>query len=180
MGNSVPNKFALGDLYNLEISAKPSALVGFIAVWIILGAIGFFVLRLTFLECILGGFICACLHWLSELVHHLGHAGAARRTGYPMRGVRFVHVLALSLYPRDEPELSGKIHIRRALGGPIISFVVTIIALLILLIAQNVGGLFYWIAWWFFLDNLLVFFLGAFLPLGFTDGSTLLKWWGKP
>jgi hypothetical protein len=29
----------------------------------------------------------------------------------------------------------------------------------------------------FFLDNLLVFTLGAFLPLGFTDGSTLLRYW---
>ncbi|MBK7920605.1 MAG: hypothetical protein IPJ94_31005 [Chloroflexi bacterium] len=27
-----------------------------------------------------------------------------------------------------------------------------------------------------FLDNLLVLTLGAFLPLGFTDGSTLLRY----
>lgn len=176
----MPNKIVLGNLYNLEISAKPSAFVGFVAIWLVLGAIAFYVLRLTFLESLLGGFLCAALHYLSELVHHFGHAGAARNTGYPMRGVRFTHVLALSLYPKDEPPLSGKIHIRRALGGPAVSFVVTIIAFLILLVAQNGGGLFYWVALWFFLDNLLVFFLGAFLPLGFTDGSTLLQWWGKP
>lgn len=176
----MPNRLVLGNLYNLEISAKPSALIGFVGVWIVLGALGFLVIRLSPLESIVGGFICACLHWLSELIHHLGHAGAARNTGYPMRGVRFVHLLALSLYPKDEPPLSGKIHIRRALGGPAVSFVVTIIAFLILLVAQNVGGLGFWIALWFFLDNLLVFFLGAFLPLGFTDGSTILQWWGKP
>jgi hypothetical protein len=28
-----------------------------------------------------------------------------------------------------------------------------------------------------FIDNLLVFTAGALLPLGFTDGSTLLHWW---
>lgn len=174
------NKFVLGNLYNLEISASPSALFGFVGVWLVLSLVGLFLIKLSPVESIVGGFLCACLHWLSELVHHLGHAGAARATGYPMRRVRFVHVLAVSLYPRDEPVLSGKIHIRRALGGPMVSLVVTILAFLILLIATSVRGLFYWVALWFFLDNLLVFFLGAFLPLGFTDGSTILKWWGKP
>lgn len=173
-------RLVFGNFYNLEVSAKPSALIGFIGVWLILGAIGFFVLHLTLVESVIGGFACALLHWLSEFLHHLGHAGAARRTGYPMRGVKFVHVLALSQYPKDEPPLSGKIHIRRALGGPLMSGVVTIVAFLILLVAQNGGGLVYWIALWFFLDNLLVFFLGAFLPLRFTDGSTILQWWGKP
>lgn len=173
------NKFVLCNLYNLEISAKPSAFVGFALLWLGLSAVAFSLLRLTLADAILGGFLCACLHYLSELIHHLGHAGAARNTGYPMRGVRFDHLLALSLYPKDEPPLPGKIHIRRALGGPAVSCIVTILAYLILLVAQNVGGMWYWIALWFFLDNLLVFFLGAFLPLGFTDGSSILKWWGK-
>lgn len=176
----MPNKFVLGNIYKLEISAGPSALVGFVGVWVVWSAVALFLIKLSPLESIVSGFLCACLHWLSELVHHLGHARAARATGYPMRGVRFVHVLGLSLYPRDEPELSGKIHIKRALGGPTMSLVVTLVALLIWLVARSVGGLFYWVALWFFLDNLLVFFLGAFLPLGFTDGSTILKWWGKP
>ena len=176
----MPNKIVLGNLYNLDLTAKPLAFISFVAVWIILSAIAFVVLRFSFLDSLIGGFVCTVLHYLSELIHHFGHAGAARNTGYPMRGVKFVHVLAYSQYPRDEPELSGKIHIRRALGGPAISFVVSVIAFLILLIAQNYGGLFYWIALWFFLDNFFVFFLGAFLPLGFTDGSSIYKWWGKP
>jgi hypothetical protein len=36
-----------------------------------------------------------------------------------------------------------------------------------------------WVGTFFFLDNLLIFTLGVFVPLGFTDGSTLLRWWGK-
>ncbi|MCC7164608.1 MAG: hypothetical protein IT331_19090 [Anaerolineae bacterium] len=173
-------KIVFGKLYGLEISAKPSAFVGFVGLWTGLGALGYFVIGLTGVESVVGGLVCAFLHFLSELFHQLGHAGAARRTGYPMRGVRYFWVLGMSLYPRDEPPLSGKIHIRRALGGPAVSFVVTVIAFLILLIAQNTGGLFYWIALWFFIDNFLLFFLGAFLPLGFTDGSTILNWRGKP
>jgi hypothetical protein len=176
----VPDKVSFGRIGGLEISAKPSAIAGFVLIWVVLGALGYFWIGLTLLESVVGGFVCAGLHFVSELFHQFGHAGAARRTGYPMRGVRFFWLLSASLYPRDEPPLPGKIHIRRALGGPAVSLIVSIIAFLILLIAQPVGGLFYWIALWFFLDNLLVFFLGAFLPLGFTDGSTILAWWGKP
>lgn len=176
----MPDKFVFGKLYGLEISAKPSAFVGFVGLWLGLGALGYFVIGLTAFESVVGGLVCAFLHFLSELFHQLGHAGAARRTGYPMRGVRFFWILGASLYPRDEPPLPGKTHIRRALGGPAVSFIVSVIAFLSLMIAQSGGGLFFWIALWFFLDNFLFFFLGAFLPLGFTDGSTILNWWGKP
>lgn len=170
---------ALGQIGDLEISAKPSAFIAFVAVWLGMSVLGMLLAHLTIVEGVVSGFIIACLHYMSELIHQLGHAGAARNTGYPMRGIRFVHVLAFSLYPKDEPELSGKIHIRRALGGPLISFLVTLVALLILLVAQNVGGLLYWIALCFFLDNLFVFTLGAFLPLSFTDGGTIARYWRK-
>lgn len=174
------NNIALGYAGGLEISAKRSAFVAFVLIWLVLSIIGFLAFHFTVLEAIVSGFIITCLHYLSELIHQLGHAGAARNTGYPMRGIRFVHVLAFSQYPRDEPELPGRIHIRRALGGPLTSFLVTVIALLILLVAQNVGGMLYWIALCFFLDNLFVFTLGAFLPLSFTDGGIIARYWGKP
>ena len=52
---------------------------------------------------LLGGVIVVILHWFSELVHQLGHAWAARRTGYPMIGIRCgtFGVFATSLYPPD-------------------------------------------------------------------------------
>jgi hypothetical protein len=36
-----------------------------------------------------------------------------------------------------------------------------------------------WVLPLFSLDNLFFFTLGALLPLGFTDGSTILRWMGK-
>ncbi|MCP4424315.1 MAG: hypothetical protein GY803_07490 [Chloroflexi bacterium] len=42
---------------------------------------------------------------------------------------------------------------------------------------RPLGGPIYYLSLFFFLDNLLVFTLGAFLPLGFTDGSTLIRYW---
>ena len=93
-----------------------------------------------------------------------------------MTGVQFWWVLSSSLYPPDEPELPPATHISRALGGPTASFLLTLIAGGITLALAATGGVLWYVALFFFLDNLLVLFLGAFLPLGFTDGSTLLRW----
>ena len=108
-------------------------------------------------------------------------ARAARRTGYPMSGIRLGKwgVLGTSLYPADEPALPAAIHIRRALGGPAGSLVVTLAAAAVALALRAEGGALWWVAVFVFLDNLLLLTLGAFLPLGFTDGSTLLRWWGN-
>jgi hypothetical protein len=96
-----------------------------------------------------------------------------------MDGMLFDWVLARSLYPRDEPELSSKIHIRRALGGPIGNMALALFAGIVTWALYPFGGLMYWFAMFLFLENLFVFSLGAMLPLGFTDGSELLKRWGR-
>ncbi len=171
----------LGTLGGLEISAAPSAFLGSLVLWLGLSVIAIELAQLPAGEAVIGGLAATVLHVLSETLHQLGHARAARRTGHPMSGVRFWGVLASSLYPPDEPPLDAAIHIRRALGGPTSSALVSILAAIILLVLQNIdarGGL-WWVAVYFFLVNLLVFTLGSLLPLGFTDGSTLLHWRGK-
>lgn len=126
---------------------------------------------------ILFGVLAAVIHMLNQFFHHFGHSLAARQTGHPMSGMRYRFVLATSLYPRDEGELPAEVHIRRALGGPIFSFVMTIVyGVLLLIRPEGLSGALLLFA---LLTNLLIFSLGAFLPLGFTDGSTLLRWWGK-
>jgi hypothetical protein len=175
------NSFKLGNLAGLELTAKPSALIGSLILWALLGGIALAVLKFSPGEAILGGLLAMLLHWVSETVHNLGHSVAARQTGYPMIGVRYIWVLAASVYPRDEPALPGRIHIRRALGGPLGSAVFTLVLGVVVLALRAVEGSFiWWLLVFAFLDNLLVFTLGAFVPLGFTDGSTLLRWWGKP
>ena len=97
-----------------------------------------------------------------------------------MSGVRFgTHVIfATALYPATEPMLPASIHLRRALGGPVVSGVLTVVALLLLFIAQAAeAGQF--VAWFFFLDNLLVMTLQALIPLGFNDGATIWYWWRR-
>jgi hypothetical protein len=177
--SSLPEEIYLGRIYGLEVSARPSALAGALLLWIGLSAVGLAVLQLTFPQALIGGLLAMIFHWLSNLVHHMGHALASRRVEHPMQGVRFGFLLGTSVYPADEPELPADIHIQRALGGPATSSQLTLVTGVITMILYPSGSLIFWIVGFTFLENLLVFTLGALLPLGFTDGSTILNWWRK-
>ncbi len=167
----------LGTLAGLRLSVIPLAALGSLLIWAVCAGLGMQLLGLSFASAAIGSLFAVALHWLSELVHNLGHAWAAQRTGHPMTGVRFgtLALLGQSLYPADEPSLPGRVHIQRALGGPMASAMLTVLAGLL---AQMAGrdGVFGGLAWFFLLENLLVFTLGAFAPLPGLDGGTILYW----
>jgi hypothetical protein len=171
----------LGQVAGLSLSAEPTAVVGSFMMAALLSGVGMRVLGLSVGEALVGSLLAVILHWASDIAHHLGHAWAARRTGYPMCGIRLGKwgVLGTSLYPPDEQALPAAIHIRRALGGPAGSLLVSLLTAVAALLLRPVGGAPWWVGLFLFLDNLVLLTLGAFLPLGFTDGSTLLHWWGK-
>jgi hypothetical protein len=173
--------YKLGKVFGLDLSAEPIAFIGSILLLGLLSGVAIGVLKLPAHEAVAGSLLAILLHWLSTFVHHLGHAWAARRTGHPMSGIRFgtLGVLATSVYPPDEPALPARVHIQRALGGPAGSALFSIVALIIALAFRPMSDTLGWAGTFFFLDNLLVFTLGVFLPLSFTDGSTLWEWWGK-
>lgn len=174
-------KYPLGHLAGLRITATPMAIIGALLLWALLTLIGVRILTMPVGVALAFGLIGSLLHYLSESIHNIGHSIAARRTGHPMTGVRLGTFLffGTSLYPADEPPLPGKVHIRRALGGPIMNILVGALfgALGLLLPASN--GLFYALVWFLAIDNLFILGLGALLPLGFTDGSTILYWRGR-
>jgi hypothetical protein len=123
-----------------------------------------------------GGVVLALLHWSLELWHNLSHDQAARITGHPMSGIRFgaYGVLGTGLYPDDEGELPAGVHITRALGGPVGSALMSVATGLLALVLAPFS--FAWIALLLFLDNLIVFTIGAWIPLGFNDVSTIAYW----
>ena len=174
-------EYRLGTLAGLQLRATLLAFAGSILLLVLLSGFAIGALHLPPGQALLGSLLAVLLHWIAALAHHLGHAWAARRTGHPMRGVRFgmLGILATSLYPPDELALPAQIHIQRALGGPMGSLLFTLVTLATGLVLQTAGESLGWVGTIFFLDNLLVFGLGPFLPLGFTDGSTLLHWWRK-
>ena len=173
------NRIDLGAFLGLRLRAHTNAVYGSLILWATLSAAGLAFLHLSIWSAIIAGLVATLLHWDSELWHQIGHAWAARRTGYPMQGITFFGLLAASRYPRDEPELPAEIHIRRALGGPKASLLVSLVSGLAAYVLRPVGGAIWMVTVFWFLDNLFVFTLGSLLPLGFTDGSTLLYWWPR-
>jgi hypothetical protein len=164
----------LGNLFGLQMSFIPPLWAGVAFVWIALSLVGFLGFDIPLGESILLGFIGMLLHYVSELIHCLGHAVAAKSTGYPMNGIRFglFGIFAQTMYPKDEPELPSSTHIRRALGGPIANLIVSIILFFILPLWR---GNWYWLGLFVFLDNLITYTLQVFLPVGFNDASTILN-----
>lgn len=170
--------YRLGTAFGLAVAARPTAVFASLGLWALLSLGAAALLRLPAAQAVVGGLLATLLHWLGELWHQLGHARAARQTGYPMSGVLFHWLIGLSQYPADEPPLPAEVHIRRALGGPKANLLLAVpVGLLAWLLPG--GRLPFYLALLFFLENAFVFGLGAFLPLGFTDGSTLLRWHKK-
>jgi len=170
---------SLGTLAGLQLTMIPAALIGSIGLWIIVVGLMAAVFNIPIGSALLGGVIVIILHWFNEVVHQLGHAWAARRTGYPMVGVRFgkLGILATALYPPDEPPLPAKTHIRRALGGPIFSAWLSAIAFIVILLTiRSADAMWQFVLWFFFLENLFVMTLQVFIPLGFNDGATIWHW----
>jgi hypothetical protein len=165
-----------GTIGQLELSAGPSVLPGSFAFAALLAAL----LRRagrTPAEAALVAGAALPLHWSADLWHQLGHAAAARATGFPMRGIHFWGLLSTSLYPEDEPPLPAEIHIQRALGGPAASLLAALVAAVLWRLARRPGPA-RDLARLALADHLLLG-LGALLPLPFTDGGTLLAWWPR-
>ncbi len=174
-------EYQLGEIAGLRLSATSPALVGSLILWVALSVVGVLLLSLPAIDAIVAGLVAVAVHWVDDIAHQLGHSWAARRTGYPMTRLRLGMwgLFSTSLYPHDEPPLPAAIHIQRALGGPLASLLLTAFSALVALALLGVGGTLMWLGLFFFIDNLIIL-LGAFLPLGFTDASTLLNWMGKP
>ena len=164
-------------LRGFSFRVRRSALVGTLLLYSVLTGVAWGLLKFSLAEALTFGLLATVAHWALAIIHQLGHAWSAKRTGYPMIGMRFWWVLSTSLYPGNEPKLPDRIHVQRALGGPLLSFVVSILAAFWTWWIWPPRGVTGWLAFFILADNLLTFTLGALLPLGFTDGSTLLRLW---
>jgi hypothetical protein len=173
------NAIVQAKLGKVVLSADVTALVGSIILWLVLMVVGIFFLGYSLPKAVVMGFAAMILHWVADLLHQAGHALAARSTGYPIVGIRAWGLLSSTVYPPGESSLPRSLHMRRAIGGPVASLLVSLLAAAALLLLQN-GSWIWWLDLFFLLDNFLVFTIGALLPLGFTDGSTLLRLRNKP
>jgi Zn-dependent protease len=179
-------------LFGLRVTVAPAAMASFIGLALVCAVLAARLAHLTFGAALLAGVLSALLFFISEILHHLGHALAARLTGYPMTGIHFFLILAGSVYPPDEPDLPAGTHVRRALGGfwvnvpvglpfwPVASALwprgTEILPPFVSVLA--------WVAGFMAVTNIVVLGLGALIPLplpggGVTDGGTLVKYLGR-
>jgi hypothetical protein len=162
-------------IFGLHITVDRTALPCTLLMWVGLSLAAGLLFRLSLAEALAAGAAATLLHWFSALWHDAGHVIAARITGHPMTGLRLWTVFAINQYPADEGELPAKVHVRRALGGPIASLFLTLIfAALLFVVAQS--SALWWLVLFGFLENALVMTSQAIAPLGFNDGATLRQW----
>jgi hypothetical protein len=162
--------------FGLELTATRSAVVTYAALACVGAVAASRRWRLSTTSSVGAGLLVAALHAAAVLFHHGGHATAARCVGHPMRGVRYWGPLATSVYPSDEPPLPPTVHLTRAAGGPVASLLLALAVAASSARLRVRGGLGADLARFVVFDNLCVLSLGSLLPLGFTDGSTLLEW----
>lgn len=126
-------------------------------------------------EALIGALVGVVLYWALVTAHHLGHAWAAARTGYPMTGIEFgrLGLLARSIYPDDEPKLPPRVHIRRALGGPIASGLLAVISLALVVLTFEQNRLLDFLLIQALVYNLILS-VGALAPFPGLDGGTIL------
>lgn len=172
-------------LFGVKLTVAFGALLWLWLLWTILLLIPYRLIGLPFWQSFWGAFVALLLHLVSVYWHDFGHVIAARNTGYPMVGIHLFSVIAATLYPTDEPALPARIHIKRALGGPFASALLSLLALILWwqladsAIWGNYRDIASLILSFFFLENFVAFTLQLFLPLGFNDGATLWKWLPK-
>jgi hypothetical protein len=164
---------------DMPVFIRPSAIFGSILMVIILAVAAQRLSGLTMQDAIIAAVIGLILHWLGVLVHNYGHFFAAKRLGYPSSGVMLYLVLGRITYPVNEGDISLQAHFQRAIGGPIFSLILAVVAtVLAALWLIPMGGIAQFVGSWIVLDYWLVFTIMSLLPpLRFSwftnDGGTL-------
>jgi hypothetical protein len=121
----------------------------------------------TFVNALLVGLGFAVFHEIGQFVHQLGHALAARATGYPMTGVRYEWGFSYSEYPSNEPPLPDNVHIQRSLGGVGGVTVLLVIAVVLWLqVDVSANAFTRWLLGFVLFDSLLLFIASAILSDG--------------
>lgn len=169
-------------LFGLTVTISPLGVLSFILAVPLLAWVAARELFLPLGEALIAGLLSSAVMFASELLHHLGHARAARDTGYPMTGLHFFSILAFSRYPADEPSLPPQVHIRRALGGFWPNLLLGLFLAPLSFFMWLDGGVRGWVMAYTAVFNVFVLGLGSLLPIDipgvFTvDGGTIWRNW---
>lgn len=168
--------FALGAWWGgLRVTADRSVFVGLAIVLAANSVLAALFLRAYLLDALAAVLLTTALYWVNDTLHQYGHALAARAVGKPMSGLHYFLMLSRGIYPDNEGEVTPKQHIIRAVGGPVMSFLVAIVWGVLAWLTQASPLIAYVFAYGAG-SSLIVFTLMAFAPLRFVDGGSILYW----
>ena len=105
---------------------------------------------------------------VSVVCHQIGQLVAGRLTGRPLSGVVFTATFPFQLYPPEE-EQPSKVHLMRALGGPMANLGLGWLALILYMFGARHG-----FVGFLALVNML-YALAAMIPLPTFDGGVVLR-----
>ena len=114
------------------------------------------------------GFLFASLLILSQFIHILGHTLSSKFVRAPMAANVILDTKILTYYPDDPENLPRRIHLGRALGGPILNGMTSLVGLIAWL---NTGSH----VWLFFTAINLVLSMGVLLPFPGVDGEVVWR-----
>ena len=168
--------------FGLPVIITRSSLVASGALVVVIAIIASLITTMTPLDALIVGLLATLIHWVSEISHQYGHHLAARRIGKPAQSVRLWWFLSRTVYPRDEGRLSALQHMQRALGGPLMSALIGLACGLLMTWWWSLGGVLRFLITFAAIENMVIFGLGAFVPLTIgdtfrTDGATILQYY---
>lgn len=166
----------LGSIAGLPVTARASFFPVRLAFTFILALVARLVFKLSGRKALFFALVAGVLDPLIVLMHQLGHAWAARNVGWPMSGISLWSLFSTCYYPADEPELPPEVHLRRAIGGPLVSFFNGLFVGLVglrLFPRKGVGRL---LAQFYMVNASVVRSIMALGPVSFSDGPTIRYW----
>jgi hypothetical protein len=161
-------RFKLG---KQRITIENDAIAAWIVMLIVLEVLALFTSPLSFFGAVFSGAIVATLHFVGQFVHQMGHATAARLTGYPMKGMRFSRVFSHSEYPKGQKGLTDGQHVQRALGGVVGAFVWVLVMGAAFLATRGAAPAWEWIFAVALLDAAVIFLVSAI----YSDGVMFIR-----
>ena len=166
----------IGSIAGLRISARPSFFTARFIFMVTLAILGRSVFKVSRPWALFGALVTVVLDAFVILVHQLGHAWMAKRTGWPMAGIRFWSIFSTCTYPPDEPELPPEVHLRRAVGGPVASFLLGLVTIVPALWLVSKKGFARFLALFWMGDTFGARSILALGPISFSDGPTIRYW----
>ena len=119
------------------------------------------------------GVVYALLCEVVYMIHSIGHVLGGKRVGAPMDENLLTSTRQVNIYRGDQSKYPRRVHVSRALGGPLANIAVGVVAGLALLTISDLSVGAYTLA--VFCVGHLIFGFGSLAPIPSVDGAVIWR-----